>query len=126
MIEIYHERRNKFDPHNVWGVKLYLDNPEGFPTKSEVKRTYAKLPIPQSFWKSKGIIKNIDLDEIYAVMNTGDNPMSWNSPDGDKMQQWIKDHDTHTSTSIGDVIAINGKFYVCDKGWPRDHWTELK
>ena len=47
-------------------------------------------------------------------MNTQDNPMSTK-----EMQTWIRENNvSHTSMSVGDVIELDNKVFVCaSEGW---------
>lgn len=120
-IKIYYYKSSHTDPYNDWDMKTYK---KIYPTKQDLKTGYVLLPIPSSHWNQFDLPttkKNVP-DALFHIMNQyTTNPMarkSANDPQGDKMQQWIRDHHTHTSMSVGDVVIVDGTMYVCDTmGW---------
>lgn len=125
-IKIYYYKSNQNDPYNDWDVLVSHGklNPKTnkltgpiYPKKADLKKSgYVLLPIPSSYWDKFNIKGKEDLDIIYSILNSGfENPLSTYG-----MQQWIRDHHTHTSMSIGDVAVINTTMYVCDNsGWKK-------
>ena len=105
----------------LWNRIVYEDE---LPTKADIATDYKELPISNSFWLNKFDKINSSklpikehacfLAVIFSIMNTQDNPMSTK-----EMQNWIKENKvSHTSMSVGDVIELNNKTYVCATvGW---------
>ena len=55
---------------------------------------------------------------VFRYMNHDEaNPLSCYHVTGGH-QQWVRDNDTHTSMSVGDVVCIMGEYLMCDRiGW---------
>jgi hypothetical protein len=81
------------------------------PTKTEFEKDYAKLPVET---------KEKDLDKIWEDYNVG---KSHHKLGTKEMQNWIRKNTGHTSMSVGDVVQINGDYYIArDVGWEKLKW----
>lgn len=47
------------------------------------------------------------LEGLFARFNSEENPLS-----SEEKQKLIREHNTHTSMSLGDVVKVNDKYYV--------------
>jgi len=100
-----------------WDVRVnYKDE---FPSKADIATDYKELPISNEYWKKQDLPNPIHdlavLDTIFYLMNHDEiNPMS-----NKEMQTWIRENKvSHTSMSVGDVIELDNKTFVCATvGW---------
>jgi len=116
----YPTRKEIRDYKNDWDIKVSYK--KEFPTKADIEHDYKELPISDHWQKVFGDVnpksakdKEAFLDAVFSDMNNYDlNPMS-----NKEMQTWIRHNKvSHTSMSVGDVIALDDTFYVCDEiGW---------
>ena len=68
-------------------------------SKSSFRRNYKKLPIT--------LLTN-DPNRAFDILNNEDNPMST-----DVKQNWLRANGVrHTSMSVGDVMLVNGKYFI--------------
>lgn len=49
------------------------------------------------------------LEELFTLFNSDDNPLSTT-----ECQKFIRENKSHTSMSVGDVISIDGDYYIVD------------
>jgi len=115
----YPKRSSERNFDKDWDVRVnYKDE---FPSKADIAKDYKELPIPKKYW-SAWQLNQIDeiysepiLDEIFKLMNNyKTNPLS-----NKEMQTWLKENKvSHTSMSVGDVIELDNKTFVCaTMGW---------
>jgi len=99
-------------PHDSWMMRVQFK--DRYPTPEEIITDYVVLPF------------TLDVEtkeEAFSIMNNYENnPLgctSDNDEEGKKMQQWLLDHDLdHTSMSVGDIIVLKGKAFLCmSSGW---------
>ena len=59
------------------------------------------------------------LNAIFTIMNSYEgNPLS-NGHSTGGLQSWVCDERVHTSMSVGDVVELEGTYYLCAPiGWP--------
>jgi hypothetical protein len=88
-----------------------------YPNKGDLKLDYVRLPIRLDIKDTT----EQSLDDIYKTLNVDEiNPMG-----EQKMQEWLKANGVkHTSMSCGDIIEVEGKYFICDED--ERGWTELK
>lgn len=95
--------------------------PEEVITTDHIKKYYRqvyKMAIPNNINLDNEEHVNQYLEEIFKLFNDNDN----NPLNDDFSQGYIVDFDSHTSMSIGDIIALNHKLYlVCSAGFNELH-----
>ena len=120
-IRVFYPTRNKERNYDRdWDIRVGYKYEK--PTQADIERDYKELPIQGHWQKVFGDVnpireedKEAFLDAIFTDMNNDNlNPMST-----DIMQNWIRQNKvSHTSMSVGDVIALDDVFYVCaTEGW---------
>jgi len=121
----YPKKRSKERNFNKdWDVRVLYKGE--FPTIKEIENNYVTLPITE-FWDQIGLTEETFetwiLDKVFKLMNQDNtNPMT-----RPEMQEWIRKNTTHTSMSVGDVIKVDNKYYVCkDIGWKEIKDEETK
>jgi hypothetical protein len=77
-------------------------------SKGNINRTHTEMP---------DVIADLhDPDEVFLLLNNGaDIPNPYNSPG---IQKFIGVNKIHTSMSVGDVVEIDGVYWLCENtGW---------
>jgi len=116
----YPKRKEASDFKNRWDIKVGYENQT--PTKVDIEKDYAELPISQDVWNVMDEEIDIGSEELileglFRMMNQESNPMTTN-----EMQDWIRNNVTHTSMSVGDVVSINDMYFVC----MNECWKEVQ
>ena len=94
-----------------WLVKAsHAGGVEGcrYPTKAEFKKDYKRIPVSFPFNNNLSLEHNFG--KVYSKLNSGNNPLG--TPE---MQNWIKTNlkpRPHTSMSVGDIIELEGKYWI--------------
>jgi len=90
-----------------------------YPTKTEFKKDYKKIPITFPFNDKLG--DEVNFGRVYSRLNQGNNPLATL-----EMQRWIRSNlnpHPHTSMSIGDVIKVGDKYWITiNIGWDKLNW----
>lgn len=90
-----------------------------YPTKTEFKKDYKKIPI--TFPYNGNLEYEVNFDRVYSKLNQGQNPLSTT-----EMQNWIRTNlkpHPHTSMSIGDIIKVGDKYWITvNIGWDKLDW----
>jgi len=117
-IKIYYPKRTpEANWENDWDVKVNYKHQ--YPTLADIENDYKQLPVSPEYWAILELNDDKDfvLDKIFSLFNHySTNPMS-----REEAQQWIRNNNvSHTSMSIGDVVALDDEYYVCDtEGWTK-------
>ena len=89
-----------------------------YPSKGDLKLDYERLPVRLDIKDTT----EQSLDDIFQTLNLETiNPMC-----EQKMQDWLKANGVkHTSMSCGDIIEVEGKYFICDnEGWTKQKHLE--
>jgi len=114
----YPKRTPEENLKSSWYMKVCYHNE--LPTVDQIKNDYEQLPISKEYWQENKVSEfpncQYTLETLFEIFNTGLNPMS-----APEMQQWIRDNKvTHTSMSVGDVVALDNDYFICDvEGWTK-------
>ena len=107
-VQIYYWNRQHID---------FLMNTTGIAIEN-LNETHVKVPTSRPRFVCIGYDPMLDihnmLEDLFCKYNHEDkNPLG--SVNG---QKFVRENKTHTSMSVGDVIQINEKYFVCkDEGW---------
>ena len=112
-IEIFYQKMRVKN----WSLTI-ISNKE-YPVKEDIEKYYKLIQLPIDFWDANldEIEDDTLLENIFLMMNNYDeNPLS-----NSKMQKWLKENNiSHTSMSPGDIVSIDGRYYICDViGWKK-------
>lgn len=91
-------------------------------TVENLNKTHVKVPTFDSRYTCIGFDPMLDintmLEDLFCKYNHEDkNPLG--SVNG---QKFVRENKTHTSMSVGDVIQVNEKYFVCED----DCWRDLE
>ena len=98
-------------------------------TVENLNKTHVKMP--RDYVKEAPLVDLINfydgkiegfLEELFSMYNNDEGSRRRNPFGHPECQKFIRENKTHTSMSVGDVIQINEKYFVCEN----EGWRELE
>lgn len=121
-MQVYYWKDNKWLVKTTHAAFVVLQSSDvvkdcRYPTKAEFKKDYKKIPI--SFPFNKNLSQEHNFGKVYNKLNSDNNPLG--TPE---MQQWLRKNKLkHTSMSVGDIIELEGKYWITLMiGWEKLSW----